>query len=296
MKLLHTEITPLINEYFYVDLRHQPYFASPFHSRPSLHAHPEIELVFILEGFGKRIIGNKVESFESGDMALIGSNVPHVWLSDPVFYEKNSGLQSKVIITYFNPKIFQQVLDTVKEFSNIRETIQQASKGIGIFGETRRVIAERLLSLANKTGYEKVEGLLRIINMISLSDEKKYILTNEEVNNDVPHPDRLVNVIKFIKDNIEEQISLKNVADVACMTEQSFCRFFKKKTNMNLSQFLNDLRIARARELLIRTDKPISDIAYLSGYNSPSHFCKVFKDQTGLSPLQFKSGINDGKE
>ena len=113
MKLLRTEITPLINDMMYVDRRHQPFLCTPFHTQPSFHSHPELELVFIVEGYGKRIIGNKVEPFESGDMVFIGSNVPHLWLSDPVFYEENSKLQSQVIVTYFNPKIFLQIFEWV---------------------------------------------------------------------------------------------------------------------------------------------------------------------------------------
>ena len=289
MKLLRTEITPLINDMMYVDRRQQAFLCTPFHTQPSFHSHPELELVFIIEGYGKRIIGNKVEPFESGDMVFIGSNVPHLWLSDPVFYEENSKLQSQVIVTYFNPKIFLQIFDSIKEFESIREMIRQSVKGIRIFGETRNTIADKLISLSTKQGFEKVEGLLQIMHLISTSSEKSFIDNNEPDHYDDLYPDRLVDVIKFIKDNLHKQINLRQVADIACMTEQSFCRFFKKRIKKSFSHFLNDLRIAHARELLIQTDKPVADIAYLCGYNSSSHFCKVFKDHTGVSPFKYKN-------
>lgn len=294
MRLLRTEITPLINEMMYVELRQQPFLLSPFHSQPSFHTHPELELVFIVEGYGKRIIGNKVEPFESGDMVFIGSNVPHIWLSDPVFYEENSTLESKVIVTYFNPKIFLQTFDSIKEFDGIREMIRQSSKGIKIFGETRNVIAEKLMALSSKQGFEKVDGLLQVMNLISISPEKIFIVNNEPDHYDELYPDRLIDVIKFLKQNLQEQISLRQVADIACMTAQSFCRFFKKRTKKSFSHFLSDLRIAHARELLIQTDKPIADISYLCGYNSSSHFCRVFKEHTGVSPFRYKSSIRQG--
>src|SRR5690606_33020645 len=120
----------------------------PFHPQPSFHAHPEMELVFVEEGFGKRIIGNRIEPFEAGDMVFIGSNVPHVWLSDPVFYEEGSTLTSKVIITYFAPAIFNQLLGSLKEFDQIRQMVQQAAKGIRIYGQTRNIIAGRLKALS----------------------------------------------------------------------------------------------------------------------------------------------------
>jgi AraC-like DNA-binding protein len=296
MRLLRTEITPLINDMMYVDMRQQPFLRSPFHSRPSFHSHPELELVFIVEGYGKRIIGNKTEPFESGDMVFIGSNVPHLWLSDPVFYVENSKLQSQVIVTYFNHKIFLQIFDSIKEFDSIREMIKQSAKGIRIFGETRNIIANKLFSLSTKKGFEKVEGLLQIMNLISTSPEKSFIDNNEPDYYDDLYPDRLIDVIKFIKDNLNEKITLRQVAEIACMTEQSFCRFFKKRIKKSFSHFLSDLRIAHARELLFQTDKPIADIAYLCGYNSSSHFCKVFKGHTGVSPLRYKSINSINKE
>ena len=295
MRLLHTEITPLINEFLHIDLRNQPFLSCPFHTRPTFHSHPELELVFILEGFGKRIIGNKVEPFESGDMVFIGSYVPHVWLSDTSFYEENSSLHSTVIVTYFNPIVFQQFFDAVKEFDNIKEMIRQAARGIRILGETRNIIAEKLMELSSKKGFEKVDGFLQILNLISTSEDNSSIDNNENNKFGRFDSDRLIDVIKFVQANLDEHISLKQVAEIACMTEQSFCRFFKNRTKKNFFQYLEDLRMAHACELLIQSsDKSISDIAYACGYNSSSHFCKVFKDHYGRSPYQYKCSINKG--
>lgn len=293
MRLLHTEITPLINDFLYIDVRNQPFLSCPFFTHPSFHAHPELELVFVLEGFGKRIICNKVEPFESGDMVFIGSYVPHVWLSDASFYKENQNLQSTVIVTYFNPTIFQQFFDAVKEFEAIKEMIQQASKGIRILGETRNIIAEKLMELSSKTGFKKVEGFLQIMHLISISEDKSYIVNNENNKFERFDSDRLIDVIKFVKANLDEHISLKQVADIACMTEQSFCRFFKNRTKKNFFQYLEDIRMEHACELLIQSsDKSISDIAYACGYNSSSHFCKNFKDHYGQSPYQYRCNIN----
>ena len=76
------------------------------------------------------------------------------------------------------------------------------------------------------------------------------------------------------------------------MAIPSFCRFFKKRTKTTLSQHLVDARMAHACKLLIELDKPISEIAYMCGYKSNSHFCKVFKDHTTQSPFQYKCSID----
>jgi transcriptional regulator GlxA family with amidase domain len=172
--------------------------------------------------------------------------------------------------------------------------IRQSSKGIRIYGETRNIIANQLIELSTLEGFKKVEGILYIMNLISTSQEKSFITDDETDQYDQLYPDRLNNVIKFIKDNLHQQIALQRVADIACMTEPSFCRFFKKKVKKNFSQFISELRIAHARELLIQTDKSVNDIAYLCGFKTSSHFCYVFKEQSGQSPVQYKLSMNNG--
>ncbi len=288
MKLLCTEISPLINSSFFIEKRERDFFSSPFHTQPSFHSHPELELVYIMEGYGKRIIGNKVESFNSGDMVFIGSNVPHIWLSDETFYKENSILYSKSIVSYIHPKIFKEVFTHIEELSSIKNMIERASRGIRIIGETRDKIAERLQTCVAKTGFEKFNEFLTILYLISISEETTHIIDEESASIKNAHSDRLIEVIKYIKDNFSEPISLKEVSKIACMTEQSFCRYFKNRTQKSFSEYLLNLRMSHACQLLISVDKSISDIAFSCGYRSTSHFCQVFKDEIGVTPHQYK--------
>jgi AraC-like DNA-binding protein len=269
-------------------LSEHPYVSSLNNGQAFFHEHPELQLTFILEGFGKRIIGNEVARFEPLDMVFIGSHVPHIWLSDPVFYEKGSELLSRVITVYIDPKIFQQMFDSVKEMEGIKEMIRQASMGINIFGETRNIIAEKLIALCSKSGFEKLDGLLQIMNLISISKDKSLIIKRASRKPVGNHSDRLIEVLNYMKDNLQEQISLQQIAAVACMTESSFCRFFKNRVKKTFSEYLIDLRISHASKLLIELDKPIADIAQLCGFISHSHFCKVFRAHLGKSPNQYR--------
>lgn len=291
MKLLHTEMTPLTNEFSCIELRDQQFLQSPYFSKPVFHEHPELELVYILEGYGTRIIGETAEPFEAGDMVFIGSNVPHIWLSDDEFYKADSKLQSRVIVSYFNPNKFRDVFECVKEFSKIKHMLSQASRGIKIHGETRNQIAQRLNELIDKRGFERLYGLLQIMHLISESTEISYITNNGMHGSEVQHCDRLIDVMNYISVNLHNQISLKEVARIAFMTEQSFCRFFRNRTKKSFSQYLIEQRISHACNLLIQTNKPISEIAYLCGYLSSSHFCKVFKTQIKQSPYKYKRSL-----
>jgi len=225
-------------------------------------------------------------------MVFIGSNVPHMWLSDPVYFEHNTKLVSKAITVFINPSIFNSLFELTSEMDDIRDLIQQASMGIHVFGKTRRIIADKLLKLANQNGFDKVMGLLQILNLLSVSTEKQLIIENVYEEESSPNADRLVKVIKYIKENFQSPLNLKEVAEIACMTKPSFCRFFKARTNKKFFQYLEEVRIDNACKLLIESDAPITDISYRCGYNSNSHFCKVFKDHMGKTPKQFRIDLN----
>ncbi len=292
MKLFETQITPFINNFLHIELREQQYFYSPHHGQPSFHSHLEFELNFIQEGFGKRIIGNNVSDCGPGDLVFIGSHVPHVWLSDPSYYKEDPKMISRSIIAYIHPKLFEPMLNHLEEMECLKEMVDQSKRGICIHGETKNQIVKKLVPLTSKTGFDKVEGMLRIMYMIASSTEKTYILNDDPAA--VPStPDRMNDVLDFIKHNLNKQVTLEQVADVACLTVPSFCRFFKKRTRVTFFQYLTKLRIAHACKLLLELDKSVSYIANMCGYNSDSHFCKVFKDHVGQSPHQYKSSVNN---
>jgi AraC-like DNA-binding protein len=292
VKLLATEITPFIKSSFSIEYRERNFFSSPFHTQPAYHSHPELELDYIIEGYGKRVIGNKVESFDSGDMVFIGSNVPHIWLSDQTFYKEDSVLSAKSIVTYINPQIFNEALNKIAELATIKSMIEKSSRGIKISGETRDQIGRKLITCIQKSGYEKFEELMQIMHLISISKDISLIIDEKTITGEFyQSTDRLIEVLNYIKRNFSNAISLKEMAQIACMTEQSFCRYFRSRTKKSFSEYLFDERMAHALSLLIETDKSISDIAFLCGYNSASRFCQVFKNKYGQSPHQQRTNF-----
>lgn len=262
----------------------------PFNAQPEYHSHPELELLYVIEGKGTRIVNGIAESFESGDMVLMGPGVPHIWVTE----ENNSGIDNnspKAILVYFNIFKFQELFNSLKEFSNIKKLINDSRKGIKITGATRDKIGKMLLELHVAHGYPQIEGILRILHLISISQEKSFVIANlhEPAEHDIS--DRMVPVLKFINDNLHHPITLEQVAELACMTESAFCRFFRSRLKKNFSQYLQEQRIAKACSLLVQTGRPISDISDLCGYKSTSHFSQVFKSQIKLTPFQYRRSV-----
>lgn len=287
MKVLQTEITPGLNSHISFLKRDELFFKAPFHF------HPELELVYIKESSGKRIIGDKIEPFRAGDMVFVGRNLPHVWLNDEHYYNESSMLRAKAIVLYFNADVLGPVFYSMEEAGMISDFFKLGERGIQIHGETRNTIAGKLEKLVAKKGLEKIIGLFEIFNTLSKSKDIRFI-TSEGYKPDLGHAetDRLSDLYKYVQSNFKSDISLTTAADLACLTPQSFCRMFRKKTNKHFIEYLNEVRISKACSYLLDTDWTISEVAYQCGYKTISNFNKLFKEITKTSPKIYRENVS----
>jgi YesN/AraC family two-component response regulator len=283
MKALQTEITNLVHSYIAVIERNEPYFKSPFHY------HPELELVFVKESQGKRIIGDKLHTFTDGDMVFIGSNLPHVWLNDEIYYKEFPHLQAKSIVVYFNKEVFSKNFYELQESSKINELFVRASRGMKITGNTQKKVAEKMEKLIRKKDFERIIGLLEILNIIATSKEIEYI-TNEGYTGTLlqSKTDRLSDVYKYITTNYHNDISLDEISKIANLSPTAFCRLFKQRSNRHFIEYLNEVRISNACKFLLETNLNVSEIAFQCGYKTLSNFNKIFKKTTSLSPKEYR--------
>lgn len=98
-------------------------------------------------------------------------------------------------------------------------------------------------------------------------------------------------VLDFIEANIEREITLNEIAEIACKSPFHFARTFKAAVGTTPVAYVIERRIERSKELLLRTDLPVSGIANRCGFNSQSHFCRTFRRLTGHSPREFRRQI-----
>lgn len=264
--------------------RKESFFQAPFHY------HPEVELVYVTKSYGKRIIGNVLESFEAGDMVLLGSDLPHIWHNDEVFYKQNSGLKAEAIVLYFNKDIFSPLFYDLKESTKIKQLLEKAARGLQVTGKTQKSIGAKLELLARKKNFDTVIGLLKILN--ELSESNDLVLVNKEAYvsaSTKPHIDRIVDVMNYVKQHFKEHISLSQISKLVNLTPQSFCRLFKLKTQKNFVEYFNEVRISNACKLLLSTDMTVSEIAYNCGFKTVSNFDKIFKKTASITPKMYRS-------
>lgn len=287
MKPLSADISRTIHSSIAIVEQDEPYFKAHYHF------HPEIELVYIKEGFGKRIIGEKLDQFYPGDLILLGANLPHIWLNDPIFYKGFSNHRAHSLVVYFNKDVFSKSFYEMNECVQLNDLFLRALKGIKISGKTQMLVIEKMNNMVGKKGVPLIICVLEILHIIATSKEVEYIthsLYNE--NSGKPSKDRLHEIYNYIIQNFNKEICLDDIAAHANMTPSAFCRYFKKRTTKNFIEYLNEVRISNACKYLLESSMNISEIAFHSGYKTVSNFNKIFKKKMSLSPKMYREKTN----
>ncbi len=261
----------------------------PYHLVP-LHYHVEIEIMYIVQGQGTRVVGDSVESFSPGDFVLVGSNTPHVWKSGKEHYLENSNLEAECFVLFIPPQVLTQDIFSIPEFSAIGKMLKSSKRGIKFSGPELKKLQSAMVSIFNSDGVKRILEVIRLLDSMSKVTSAKYL---SEVIRTVDHEtrdfDRLSRCVDYLLQNYDQKIELHEMADLANMTPNSFCRYFKKRTSKTFSRYLTDLRIGMAAKLLVETDKSVNQIAFESGFNSLSNFNDHFKKIKNQNPTEFRS-------
>ncbi|MEO8159652.1 MAG: AraC family transcriptional regulator [Betaproteobacteria bacterium] len=100
---------------------------------------------------------------------------------------------------------------------------------------------------------------------------------------------RVRRVIDFMTQNIDHDIAIDDLASVACVSPFHFIRMFQKAVGTTPSRYLNDLRMERAKTLLVLGDAPLVDIALSCCFSSQSNFTRAFRRATGMTPGEYRN-------
>lgn len=265
---------------------YKPHFDHPFHF------HKLCELTWIEKSHGKLIIGDYVGNFSEGEVILASPELPHLWKCDPAYYKSNKKLFTKAIGLYFPPELANSVSDDIAGIRRYNELMQRAERGLRFYGKTRSVINDRMKELVNASGLLQLGIFLQIIDILSRSEEYEFLASvGYKRSPDINDIERFNEVYQFLLKNFHRDIMLEEVARICNMTPNSFCRFFKQKTQKNFTLFLNELRIGHAKKLLQNENFPIKDICYECGYNNPVNFFSFFKRIVKQTPKAFRASL-----
>ncbi len=243
-----------------------PYFYNHWHY------HPEVEIVHVHEGTGMLLVGDGVSNYRENDLIVIGANAPHFFRSDDTYFEQGTPLLSKSTVIHFNP-----------------DFLTRASKGFLIRAESGNEAKELIATMLQATGLQRVILLLKVLNHLTRVEsilelsKSEYTSSLDEVNTK-----RIDQIYSFSLNNFTREITLDEVSEVANISKNSFCRYFKTHTRKTYFQFLLELRVGHACKLLAEEHLSISQVAFESGFNNLSHFNRSFKTIMTMKPQSYQ--------
>lgn len=255
---------------------------------PFWHFHPEIELVYVNKGKGKRHIGNHLSYFNNSQLVLIGSNLPHIGYIDRL---TTNGSETLI---QFLPDFLGKDFFKIPEMAAIDALFERAKKGIRFNIEIKQRIGAKIEKLVELEGANRITSFIEILNDLATTDDYTLLNANgyafESTHQD---SDKIEVVYKHINKNFKEHISLEEIAGLVSMTVPAFCRYFKKTTGKTFTKLVNEYRVVHATKLLAESNMSITDVCFECGFNNFSHFNKLFKEFAGKSAKVYRGEMKD---
>lgn len=253
-----------------------PYFETPYH------LHNEYELMVIKKGHGTAFVGDFIGEYKTGDVYLHGNKLPH-W-----FRKKHANMIGASMVVQFTDDFLGSAFFEIPEMKSIRRILDISAHGLLCKGDLEKSIRKKLLAIEFLSGYEKVMSLLDMLHEISLSEEYELVSGIVE-----PHSIKeqflIQTIFEFSMNNFKRKITLDEVAVLTNKSVSAFSHYFKKTTKMSYINFLNQIRIAHACELLKTTHLSVTEICYESGFNNWANFSSHFKKQCNMSPTKYRA-------
>lgn len=282
MRESFTEITRLEPlDIFYVGERHKTYFEYPSH------CHEVYELNYVENAAGAtRTIGDSFETIGDLDLVLMtGSKLFHVW-------EQGTCPQHDIyeITIHIDPNTFRGTMMDKRAFASIRRMLERAQRGLAFPEAAIQILREDIVNLAQSNdSFASVIRLWNLLYRLSLVDDARELASASFTEAQDGNEDARVQKIKeFIAANYMRDISVQEMAEMSCMNVDAFSRFFRNKTGRKPNRYLIDYRLGVAARMLLTTQLSVSEIGFSCGFNTLSHFNRLFRESKGCTPSEFR--------
>lgn len=250
--------------------------------------HPEYEVHLIRRGTGRYIIGDAVGPFGPGQLFLVGSNLPHDWISD---LRPGEHLEGRDVVLQFDPSWFERFQDVVPELRDIASLLARSARGIEFHGQTARDGAELLETIGTQSGVAAIADFLSLLTVLSRApsgDSRTLSSALADSGAGADPSDVVASALDYIFANLDSEPRLSVAAGIANMSESAFSRYFKNASGQTFSGMVKRLRLTQACRLLEHTDATVAQISHSVGYSNLSNFNRRFRDEYQMTPSEYR--------
>lgn len=253
------------------------------------HYHNKLELTFVTEGKGKRIVGDSIEDFYPGDLIFIGAKIPHVWIAEKNEFGTEKARSLESVYLQFGQNIIPDEVLKLPEFADVKKAIKLSQRGVHITGDTLNEVSSLMLELPYKDNFSRIIYFYRIMDAIGKSSSNILLASEDYVARRFNSTnERITKIHEYLMSYSHEEVNLEKLAQLIHMAPGSLCRFFKSEMGMTIFDYLNKIKVDYACSLLLDRELSIAGIAYDCGFNNLSHFNKQFKKNMNITPSQYR--------
>jgi len=234
---------------------------------------------YTCQGEGTLFSGDDSFDVEKGDLLLFPPNAQHF------YHRKTNSNQWNHRWIYFRSRAsWQHFLDWHYKKKGVYIT-----RGSGLTNETKSTIEQLFVDIET---YTKSKELYRYDLAINLLEQLliRCKLTQPNIIKK-PLDARVVEAMNFIAQNLSKDYSLENIATHVCLSSSRIGHLFRNEVGITTTQWRDDQRITKAKQLLVTSQNSINHIGRLIGYSDPLYFSRVFKRKVGLSPKQYRDQV-----
>lgn len=249
------------------------------------HYHEEYELHLIVETRGKVFVGDYIGHFEPGHLVLTGPRLPHNWISTDVPPE---GVALRDMVLQFPDAPLRQAAALIPELAEALPLLERARNGIEFFGLSERARArfERIKASHGLQRFAEFSDFLG--ELVRCADYRLLSTVQLQSFDDDAGLARISGIVDYLSEHYCENFSMAELCRRVGMTESSFSRYFRRATGNSFTDFVNRLRINKACQLLMETDRYITNVCYDVGFNNVANFNRRFLQVKGMTPKEFR--------
>ena len=245
------------------------------------HYHAEYELTYIVRGRGRRFVGDDVSEYREGELVFLGPYLPHTWQSTGPY---------RAIVVQFARGFMGDALDLCPELRPIRQMLRRGRRGLRIVGRARTQIAGQLDELVRSKGVARLVLWLEVLDRMASAPQCQTLASEVfAAPRDAVHSDGLRAALDEIHRRFLEPLRQVEVAERAGLSTAGFSRFFHRATGIRFVDYVIDLRVGHACQLLLETDLPVTQVGHDSGFANLSNFNRAFRQRRGMTPSEFRN-------
>lgn len=279
-------------DFFETNEEIRAYFCS-VHEKKNMHSHAFWELAYVYEGTALIHTENSVKELNSGDFVLISPNSRHSFTLHPEHTQTSMWLCDCICTKEYFSRIISDYIK-IKELSCYSLYNMLSSDDtfiINLSDDNAGNVKHLLWMIAHEynhyTAGSDIIMKQALINLfVYITRMYEYEATN--LSGVVSKSHEIDELAKYIRSNFSYNLTLDFLAQHMHLSREYLSRYFKKHMGKTISQYLLEVRIEKAKQMLRTTTHSISDICEYCGYSSISNFQKAFKKVTGVSPSLYR--------